>query len=105
MIFEILRGIFIPFIGTTLGACCVFVMKKQINEKWFREMYGSGETHKAKKSWAYAKLEMFASEIAKQRPAITLPAPELIDSAMEEIAEEILNSQEAKEDSAPSPFV
>lgn len=73
------------------------LMKKQINEKWFREMYGSGETHKARKSWAYAKLDMLVFEIVKQRPAITLPAPELINSAMEEIAEGILKDQDSGE--------
>lgn len=33
MIFEVLRGIFIPFLGTTLGAMCVFFMKNGISER------------------------------------------------------------------------
>lgn len=31
MIMEIARGLMIPFIGTTLGAACVFFMNKQMN--------------------------------------------------------------------------
>lgn len=31
MIMEITKGLMIPFIGTTLGAACVFFMKKQMN--------------------------------------------------------------------------
>ena len=29
--FEIIRGILIPFAGTTLGAACVFFMKKEMH--------------------------------------------------------------------------
>ena len=29
---NILIGILIPLIGTTLGAACVFIMKKEINQ-------------------------------------------------------------------------
>ena len=29
---NIVIGILIPLIGTTLGAACVFIMKKEINE-------------------------------------------------------------------------
>ena len=29
--FEIIRGILIPFAGTTLGAACVFFMRKNLN--------------------------------------------------------------------------
>ena len=31
MTFEIFRGIMIPFIGTALGAACVFFMKKSMH--------------------------------------------------------------------------
>lgn len=31
MLFEIAKGLSIPFIGTTLGAACVFFMKKKMN--------------------------------------------------------------------------
>ena len=30
--FEIIRGILLPFAGTTLGAACVFFMKKDLHE-------------------------------------------------------------------------
>ena len=29
--FEVFRGLMIPFLGTTLGAACVFLMKKELN--------------------------------------------------------------------------
>lgn len=37
---EIIIGIFIPFLGTTLGSACVFFMKKQMNEMLQRCLTG-----------------------------------------------------------------
>ncbi len=31
MIYIVIRGLFIPFLGTTLGAACVFLMKEQLH--------------------------------------------------------------------------
>lgn len=33
MNFEILKGILIPFFGTSLGAACVFFLKKDLNPR------------------------------------------------------------------------
>ena len=38
--FEIFRGIMIPFIGTALGAACVFFMKKELNRAVQRALTG-----------------------------------------------------------------
>ena len=35
-----LEGLLIPFFGTTLGAACVFFMKKELNEKVQRSLTG-----------------------------------------------------------------
>lgn len=40
MIFDVFRGIFIPFVGTALGAACVFFMKKTIPEKIQKALTG-----------------------------------------------------------------
>lgn len=40
MTFEAIQGIMIPFIGTTLGAACVFVMKKTMNMLLQRALTG-----------------------------------------------------------------
>lgn len=40
MIIEVFKGIFIPFIGTTLGAACVFFMKKGMNNMVQRALTG-----------------------------------------------------------------
>ena len=40
MTIEVLRGIFIPFIGTSLGAACVFFMKKSMNSILQRALTG-----------------------------------------------------------------
>lgn len=40
MFFEILRGILIPFLGTVLGAMCVFFMKKSISDRVQKALYG-----------------------------------------------------------------
>ncbi|MDD6202483.1 MAG: ZIP family metal transporter [Lachnospiraceae bacterium] len=40
MYMEILKGICIPFLGTTLGAACVFVMKKSMNKQLQRALTG-----------------------------------------------------------------
>ena len=40
MIFQVLRGILIPFIGTSLGAACALVMKKQMNPLLQRALTG-----------------------------------------------------------------
>ena len=40
MLFEILREILIPFIGTTLGAACVFFVKKELNRSLQRALTG-----------------------------------------------------------------
>ncbi len=37
---EVLKGAFIPFIGTTLGASCVFFMKNKLNEMVQRALTG-----------------------------------------------------------------
>lgn len=37
---EVLKGIMIPFIGTTLGAACVFLMKKSMNRMLQRALTG-----------------------------------------------------------------
>lgn len=37
---DIIIGIFIPFIGTTLGAACVFFMKKSLNKQIQRALTG-----------------------------------------------------------------
>ena len=37
---EILVGIMIPFVGTTLGAACVFFMKKELNEFINKGLFG-----------------------------------------------------------------
>ena len=38
--FELIRGIMIPFLGTTLGAACVFFMKKNLNQLVQRALTG-----------------------------------------------------------------
>ena len=38
--FEIIRGILLPFAGTTLGAACVFFMKKDLHEGVQRVLTG-----------------------------------------------------------------
>lgn len=38
--FELIRGIMIPFLGTTLGAACVFFMKKNLNQFVQRALTG-----------------------------------------------------------------
>lgn len=40
MPYQVLEGIFIPFIGTTLGAACVFFVKKSIPDKLQRALTG-----------------------------------------------------------------
>ncbi|MGN0156260.1 MAG: ZIP family metal transporter [Lachnospiraceae bacterium] len=40
MYMEIFKGICIPFLGTTLGAACVFVMKKSMNKQLQRALTG-----------------------------------------------------------------
>lgn len=40
MTLEVLRGIMIPFLGTSLGAACVLFMKKSINTKVQRALTG-----------------------------------------------------------------
>lgn len=40
MTIEVLRGIFIPFIGTSLGAACVFFLKKSMNSILQRALTG-----------------------------------------------------------------
>ena len=40
MTFEILREIFVPFLGTTLGAACVFFVKNQLNRSLQRALTG-----------------------------------------------------------------
>lgn len=37
---DVFKGIMIPFIGTTLGAACVFFMKNQLNEKLQKALTG-----------------------------------------------------------------
>ncbi len=37
---EVFLGILIPFIGTTLGASCVFFMKREMSEKIRRILTG-----------------------------------------------------------------
>lgn len=37
---EVIKGIMIPFIGTTLGAACVFLMKKSMNKMLQRALTG-----------------------------------------------------------------
>ena len=45
---NVVMGLMIPFLGTTLGAACVFFMKKDINEhlpdsrqaSWWQPVYG-----------------------------------------------------------------
>lgn len=37
---ETLYGILIPFLGTTLGAACVFFMKKAMNDQVRRALTG-----------------------------------------------------------------
>lgn len=37
---EIIQGILVPFIGTTLGSACVFVLRKNINSKIGRILNG-----------------------------------------------------------------
>lgn len=37
---EVFKGIMIPFVGTTLGAGCVFFMKKELNEKLQKSLTG-----------------------------------------------------------------
>ncbi len=37
---EVIRGILIPFLGTTLGAACVFLMKNNINRTLQRVLMG-----------------------------------------------------------------
>ena len=66
MIFEILRGIFIPFIGTTLGARCVFVMKKQINEALQKALLGfAGGVMVAASVWSLLIPSMDSSNMGK----------------------------------------
>ena len=40
MLFEVIKGICIPFLGTSLGAACVFFMKSKINESIQRAIIG-----------------------------------------------------------------
>ena len=40
LMFERPRRLLIPFFGTTLGAACVFFMKKELNEKVQRSLTG-----------------------------------------------------------------
>lgn len=40
MTIEILKGLMIPLLGTTLGAACVFFMKKSINQTFQRMLTG-----------------------------------------------------------------
>lgn len=40
MIFEVVKGLAIPFLGTTLGAACVLFMKKALNAKIQRALTG-----------------------------------------------------------------
>ena len=40
MLFEILREILIPLLGTTLGAACVFFVKKELNRSLQRALTG-----------------------------------------------------------------
>ena len=41
MYFEALRGIMIPFIGTTLGSSCVLLMKKVLSRNIERLLMGA----------------------------------------------------------------
>ena len=40
MFFEALKGVFIPFLGTALGAMCVFFMRKGINDRTQKALNG-----------------------------------------------------------------
>ncbi len=40
MSFEVMEGILLPFLGTTLGAACVFLVKKSIPDKLQRALTG-----------------------------------------------------------------
>lgn len=40
MINETIQGLLLPFLGTTLGACCVFFMKKKLNIKIQKALTG-----------------------------------------------------------------
>ena len=40
MSIEIIEGILIPFLGTTLGAACVFFLKGEMNDKLKKAMGG-----------------------------------------------------------------
>ena len=40
MLLNIFKGILIPFVGTTLGATCVFFMRKTLNTSVQRALTG-----------------------------------------------------------------
>ena len=40
MTMEVFKGLMIPFLGTTLGSACVFVMKDKMNELVQRALTG-----------------------------------------------------------------
>lgn len=40
MIHETIQGLLLPFLGTTIGACCVFFMKKKLNIKIQKALTG-----------------------------------------------------------------
>lgn len=62
MIFEILKGVLIPFLGTTLGAFCVFFMKKGIGDKTMRSLNGfAGGVMVAASVWSLLIPSMNAS--------------------------------------------
>lgn len=42
---EIFRGILIPFLGTMLGAACVFFMKRSLSSSIQRALTGFGRRH------------------------------------------------------------
>ncbi len=60
--FEIIRGILIPFMGTCLGACCVFFMRRGISEGATRALNGfAGGVMVAASVWSLLIPSMGAS--------------------------------------------
>ena len=37
---EIIAGLLVPFLGTSLGAACVFFLKKELNQKLQKSLLG-----------------------------------------------------------------
>lgn len=63
---QVILGILIPFIGTTLGAACVFFMKDEINPKVQKSLSG------------FAAGVMVAASIW----SLLIPAMEMVDEKM-----------------------